>query len=257
MFSGMGLRVALFITLLCASICYVMWHARRVKKNPQLSSTYEQDRITAQNVALDVDSVEPLTGRQKAVLVIFILGIAFTVWGIVSQGYYIDELAAIFLAIGIIGGFVGGLKPSQICDEFEKGCVNMLFPCIMIGLANAVIVLLQDACIMDTIIYALSSVLNNLSSTVAAWGMFVVQDLFNVLVPSGSGQAAITMPIMAPLADMLGLTRQTAVLAFQMGDAFTNVMAPTGGEILAALAMCGGISFKKWMKYLAPLFAIW
>ena len=257
MFSGMGLRVALFITLLCASICYVMWHARRVKKNPQLSSTYEQDRITAQNVALDADSVEPLTGRQKAVLVIFILGIAFTVWGIVSQGYYIDELAAIFLAIGIIGGFVGGLKPSQICDEFEKGCVNMLFPCIMIGLANAVIVLLQDACIMDTIIYALSSVLNNLSSTVAAWGMFVVQDLFNVLVPSGSGQAAITMPIMAPLADMLGLTRQTAVLAFQMGDAFTNVMAPTGGEILAALAMCGGISFKKWMKYLAPLFAIW
>ncbi|MBQ9647742.1 MAG: YfcC family protein [Oscillospiraceae bacterium] len=257
MFSGMGLRVALFITLLAASIVYVMWHARRVKKNPELSSTYEQDRLTAQNVALDVDSVEPLTGRQKAVLVIFILGIAFTVWGIVSQGYYIDELAAIFLAIGIIGGIVGGLKPSQICDEFEKGCVNMLFPCIMIGLANAVIVLLQDACIMDTIIYALSSVLNNLSSTVAAWGMFVVQDLFNVLVPSGSGQAAITMPIMAPLADMLGLTRQTAVLAFQMGDAFTNVMAPTGGEILAALAMCGGISFKKWMKYLAPLFAIW
>ena len=257
MFSGMGLRVALFITLLIASICYVMWHARRVKKNPELSSTYEQDRLTAQNVALDVDSVEPLTGRQKAVLVIFVLGIAFTVWGIVAQGYYIDELAAIFLAIGIIGGIVGGLKPSQICDEFEKGCVNMLFPCIMIGLANAVIVLLEDASIMDPIIHALSSVLNNLSSTVAAWGMFVVQDLFNVLVPSGSGQAAITMPIMAPLADMLGLTRQTAVLAFQMGDAFTNVMAPTGGEILAALAMCGGIPFKKWMKYLAPLFAIW
>ena len=86
--------------------------------------------------------------------------------------------------------------------------------------------------------------------------MFVVQDLFNVLVPSGSGQAAITMPLMAPLADMLGLTRQTAVLAFQLGDAFTNVMAPTGGEILAALAICK-VPFKKWAKFLLPLFIIW
>jgi len=257
MFSGMGLRVPLFITLLFVSICYVMWHARRVKKNPELSSTYEIDKITAQNVALDADNVAPLTGRQKLVLVIFILGIAFTVWGIVTQGYYIDELAAIFLAIGIIGGLAGGLRPSEICDHFEKGCGNMLFPCIMIGLANAVVLLLQDANIMDPIIHGLSSLLNGLSPTLAACGMFVVQDLFNVLVPSGSGQAAITMPIMAPLADMLGLTRQTAVLAFQMGDAFTNVMAPTGGEILAALAMCGGVSFKKWMKYLLPLFLMW
>lgn len=257
MFSGMGLRVALFITLLTASICYVMWHARRVKKNPQLSSTYDVDRLNAENVVLDVDNIAPLTGRQKLVLAVFILGIAFTVWGIVTQGYYIDELAAIFLAIGIIGGIIGGLKPSQICDHFEKGCVNMLFPCLMVGLANAVIIILKDASIMDPIIHFLSGLLNGLPATLAACGMFVVQDLFNVLVPSGSGQAAITMPIMAPLADMLGLTRQTAVLAFQMGDAFTNVMAPTGGEILAALAMCGGISFKKWMKYLLPLFIVW
>ncbi len=257
MFSGMGLRVALFIVLISVSICYVTWHALRVKKDPRRSSTYEEDRITAQNVAINVDDVAPLTTRQKLVLVVFVLGIAFTVWGIVTQGYYIDELAAIFLAIGIIGGVIGGLKPSEICDRFEEGCKNMLFPCIMIGLANAVIILLRDASIMDTIIYYMSSCLNNLSPTVAAWGMFVVQDLFNVLVPSGSGQAAITMPIMAPLADMLHLTRQTAVLAFQLGDAFTNVMAPTGGEILAALAMCGGVSFKKWAKYLLPLFLMW
>ena len=257
MFSGMELRVPLFIVLLAVSICYVMWHAHRVKKNPELSSTHEIDLVTAQNIELDTDNVAPLTGRQKLVLVVFVLGIAFTVWGIVTQGYYIDELSGIFLAIGIIGGVIGGLKPSEICDHFEKGCGNMLFPCIMIGLANSVIVLLQDACIMDPIIHGLSSLLNGLTPTLAACGMFVVQDLFNVLVPSGSGQAAITMPIMAPLADMLGLTRQTAVLAFQLGDAFTNVMAPTGGEILAALAMCGGISFKKWMKYLLPLFLMW
>lgn len=139
MFSGMGLRVCIFITLLSVSICYVMWHALRVKRRPELSSTYEQDLLTAKNVALNADDVAPLTSRQKTVLVVFILGIAFTVWGIVTQGYYIDELAAIFLAIGIVGGVVGRLKPGELCDQFEKVCVNMLFPCLMIGLANSVI----------------------------------------------------------------------------------------------------------------------
>lgn len=257
MFSGMGLRVVLFICLLSVSIVYVMWHAYRVKKNPELSPVYENDLEMSKKVVLNTDDIKPLTGRQKGVLAIFILGLAYTVWGIVTQGYYIDELAAIFLAIGIVGGLVGGLTPSKICDEFVKGCGDMLFPCLMIGLANSVIYLLEEASIMDSIIHGLASVLNGLPAIAAGWGMFVVQDVFNVLVPSGSGQAAITMPIMAPLADMLGLTRQTAVLAYQMGDAFTNIMAPTGGEILAALAMCGAIPFRKWMRYLLPLFIAW
>ena len=256
MFSGIGLRVVLFIVLEAVSIAYVMWYARRVKKNPTRSGVYEYDQLYNKDVILDTEDIPKLTVRQKLVLVIFILGIAFTVWGIITQGYYIDELAAIFLAVGILGGIVGGLKPSEICDCFEEGCHNMLFPGIMIGLANAAIIILQDANIMDTIIHALSGLLNHLPASLLACGMFVIQDLFNVLVPSGSGQAAITMPLMAPLADMLGITRQTAVLAFQMGDAFTNVMAPTGGEILAALAICK-VPFKKWAKFLLPLFIIW
>ena len=257
MFSGMELRVPLFVVLMIVSISYVMWYARRVKKDPKKSLCYEDDLINRQKVSLDVDNIPALTGRQKLVLLVFIAGIAFTVWGIVTQGYYIDELAAIFLAIGVVGGLIGGLRPSEICDHFEKGCVNMLFPCLMVGLANSVIVLLNDAAIMDPIIHSLAGLLDGLSPTIAAWGMFIVQDLFNLLVPSGSGQAAITMPIMAPLADMLGLTRQTAVLAFQLGDAFTNVMSPASAEVLAALAMCGGISIKKWLKFLAPLFIFW
>ena len=257
MFSGMELRVPLFLTLLVVSIAYVTWHARRVSRDPESSAVYELDRITARDTALDTETVAPLTGRQKLVLAIFVLGIAFTVWGIVVEQYYIDELSAIFLAIGILGGIAGGLRPSEICRCFQKGCADMLFPCLMIGLANSVVVLLEGASIMDPIIHGLSGLLAGLPPTLAACGMFVIQDVFNVLVPSGSGQAAITMPIMAPLADMLGLTRQTAVLAFQMGDAFTNVMAPTGGEILAALAMCGGVPFKTWMKYLLPLFLMW
>lgn len=257
MFSGMGLRIAVFVVLLTVSIIYVTWHALRVKKNPQLSSTYEMDLVTAKNVALNVDNSVPLTTRQKIVLVIFVGGIAFTVYGIIVKGYYIDELAGIFLAIGIIGGLVGGLRPGEICEHFEKGCVNMLFPCLMVGLANSVIILLEQSNMMDFIIHLLVSALNGLSPMLTAFGMFITTDLFNVLIPSGSGKAAIVMPIMVPLADMMDITRQTSVLAFQLGDAFTNVMAPTGGEILAALAMCGGVSFKKWMKYLLPLFIAW
>lgn len=158
-----------------------------MKKNPTLSSTYEIDRITAQNLTIDTESGTPLTTRQKLTLVVFIIGLALTVWGIVNLGFGIDELSGIFLAIGIIGGLVGGLRPSEICDHFEKGCGNMLFPCLMIGLANSVVILLQEANIMDAIIHFLSSLLNGLPPTLAACGMFVVQDLFNVLVPSGSG----------------------------------------------------------------------
>ncbi|MBQ8933304.1 MAG: YfcC family protein [Lachnospiraceae bacterium] len=256
MFSGIGLRIALFIVLESCSICYVLWYAKRVKANPRLSGAYEYDELYNRGLKLDHENVPVLTGRHKLVLLVLLAGMIFTVWGIIMRGYYIDELAAVFLAVGIIGGVIGGLKPGEICDAFVQGCHDMLLPGIMIGLANAVLVILQDANIMDTIIHALASGLNRLPSALLACGMFVIQDLFNVLVPSGSGQAAITMPLMAPLADMLGVTRQTAVLAFQLGDAFTNVMAPTGGEILAALAICR-VPFSKWVKFLLPLFAIW
>ena len=256
LFSGIALRSVLFVCLLTVSILYVMWHAYRVKKNPQSSSVYEYDMLHAHEHLIDIDYMPKVTTRCKLVLIVFVGGIAYTVYGIIVKKYYIDELSAIFLAIGILGGLVGGLKPSKICDEFLKGCTNMLFPCVMIGLANAAIVILKSANIMDTIIYALSGLLNNLPPSIMACGMFILQDVLNVLVPSGSGQAAVTMPLMAPLSDMLGVTRQTAVLAFQMGSTFTDVLAPTSGEILAALAMCK-TPYGKWIRYLLPLFCMW
>ena len=257
LFSGMELRIPLFIVLITLSSSYVMWYAGRIKRNPVLSTMYEADRITRENVVLDVDEIPPMTARQKIVLAVFITGMVVTVGGIVTRGFQIDELAAVFLAIGITGGIAGGLRPNDICDYFVKGCINMLLPGLMVGLANSIVILLEYAYIMDPVIHGLTGLLGGLPASVAACGMFVVQDLFNLVVSSGSGQAAITMPIMVPLADMLGLTRQTAVLAFQMGDAFTNVMSPAGPVIMAALAMCGGIPVKKWLKWLLPLFIMW
>ena len=256
LFSGMGLRIVLFVCLEAASILYVMWFARAVKKNPKFSTVYAYDVEFNKGKRLDIENIPKLTTRQILVLIVFIVGIAASVWGVITQGWYIDELSGIFLAIGIIGGIVGGSRPGEICENFIKGLKDMVLPCVMIGLANAAIVLLQEANILDTILHALETVLAKLPAKLIPVGMFAFHEIFNVVVPSGSAQATITMPLMVPLADKYEITRQTAVLAFQLGDAFTNVLAPTGGEILAALAICR-VPFGKWVKYLLPLFLIW
>lgn len=254
LFSGIGLRGALFVTLMIVSIIYTMIYAHKIKKNPESSSVHQEDMEF--NKHLNIDEIPDMTLRHKLVLLIFAGTIVALVVGVIKYGFYIDELAALFLICGILCGIVGGLSAGEIADSFMKGCGDLLFACIMIGMCNAAILIMQDASIMDTIIHALASTLNGLPATLSACGMFVVQDVFNVLVPSGSGQAAITMPLMAPLADLIGVSRQTAVLAFQMGDAFTNVLAPTGGEIIAACAMAR-IPYGKWLKWLIPLFILW
>ena len=256
MFSGMTLRLVLFVALLLVSMAYVMWHANRVKKHPEKSPCRTADLENAKKYVLDVENIAPLTGRQKLVLVVLLLAILWTIYGVLVHGYYIDELAAVFLTAGVVAGPLGGARPSRICDDFLKGAANMLAPCMMIGMANAVVLMMTDAGIIDTIIYALSNLLLGLPSALLAIGMFVVQTLFNLVVPSGSGQAAITMPLMAPLADMVGVTRQTAVLAYQLGSTFTDLIGPTSGEILVAGAMCG-IAYPKWFKWLLPLFCLW
>lgn len=254
MFSGMGFRAVVFLALMAVSITYVMVYARKVKKNPQASLVYEFDKNKERDINLDGDV--SLSTRQKLVLLTLLGVMIAMVVGIVKFGFYIDELAALFLIGGIIAGVIGGLKPGQMADEFLKGCENLLFAGVMIGLCNAALIIMEDANIMDTIIHALAGLLSGLPPTLSACGMFIVQDVFNVLVPSGSGQAAITMPLMAPLADLIGVSRQTSVLAFQLGDAFTNVMAPTGGELLAACAIAK-IPWGKWAKWLFPLFILW
>ncbi len=256
MFSGMGLRIALFIVLEMASMIYVLWYARLVKKSPKLSGAYAYDKEHNQDKKLNLENIPAFTLRQKLVVAVFLIGVVFSVWGIISRGFYVDELSGVFLATAIAGGAVGGLKPSEICRKFEKGCHDMLLPGIMIGLANSAMLLLENANAMDSILHAMAGALGRFPSSLMACGMFLFHEVFNVFVPSGSAQARITMPLMVPLADMHGMTRQTAVLAYQLGDAFTNVLAPTGGEILAALAICK-VPFGKWVRFLLPIFIIW
>ena len=254
MFSGIELRIAILVVMYIITTAFVMRHAMKVKKNPESSPMYELDKNRAKSE--DFDDEQKLTKRQGLVLVVFAAAMVYLVYGVIKHGYYIDELSAIFLMMGVLAGIVGGLKPRAMADAFLQGCRNMLVPCIMVGLCKASTIILTDAAVLDTIINFLAGLLGSLPKFLTAFGMFVVQDLFNVLVPSGSGQAAITMPIMAPLADVVGVTRQTAVLAFQFGDAITNCITPASGMTISCLTIAG-VPLKKWWKFVLPLVALW
>lgn len=254
MFSGIQLRLVILLVLYVINVTFVTLHARKVRANPQSSSMYEMDRARTDILAVDVE--ERLTGRHKLVLLLFVVTVAALIYGVINYGFYIDELAALFLIMGVAAGIVGGLRPGEIADSFVKGSHNMLFPCIMVGFCKATTVILTDALIMDSIIHFLASLLNGIPAAFTACGMFLIQAVFNLLVPSGSGQAAITMPIMAPLADLLHITRQTAVLAFQLGDASTNCITPASGMTMSALAIAG-VPLNKWWKFFVPLVLIW
>ena len=257
MFSGIQYRVVVWAVLVIATIAYAMWYGFKIKKNPSSAYNYEVDqKYRAEMDFGSITEVEKISGRQIAVLAIFFGAFIFVPFSVIKWKFYIDEMAGIFVIVGILVAIVGGLKANEVADIFVEGAKDLVWAGIIIGMCYAATNIMKDGQIMDTIVNAMGIALGGTSKAVSASGMFIFQDLFNFLVPSGSGQAAITMPFMAPLADILGVTRQTSVLAFQLGDAFTNVVAPTSGEIMAALAICK-VPYSKWFKFIGPLWAIW
>ena len=256
LFSGIGFRFFGWAVLVTASIIYMMIYAHKIKQDPTKAYNYEIDEKYRSEMDFDLSSIEKMSGRQAGVLAVFFAGFVFIPIAVIKWGFYIDEMAGVFIIVGLLCAIIGGLKPGETADNFVDGAKDFVWAGLIIGMCFTVTMILKDALIMDTIVNAMGSVLSGLHSSVAAVGMFVLQDLLNFLIPSGSGQAAITMPFMAPLADVLGVNRQVAVLAFQYGDAFTNVIAPTSGEIMAALAICH-VPYSKWFKFMWKLWVIW
>ena len=257
MFSGIGYRVIVWIAILIPTIIYMMVYARKITKNPEKAYNFGIDKkYRAQMDLAALEKVEKITGRQKIVLLLFFGSFIFVAFSVIKWGFYIDEMSAIFLIVGILCAIVGRIKADRVADGFLEGAKDMIWAGLVIGMCYTVTNILQDAQIMDSIVNGMGTILKGMSTTVSASGMFILQDLLSFIIPSGSGQAAVTMPFMAPLADILGLTRQTAVLAFQLGDAFTNVVTPTSGELMAALAICH-IPYSKWFKFMGPLWGIW
>ncbi|HWI48726.1 MAG TPA: C4-dicarboxylate ABC transporter permease [Rummeliibacillus sp.] len=251
-FSGIGYRLIVFVVFYATAAIFVYRHAMKVKKNPDLGIYGKFEKLSPHTKD---DLSITFTLRHKLVLTAFLLNFVILIIGVMKYGWYIPEIAGLFLMFGIIMGIVGGLGASEIADSFVKGTSELIGGALIIGLAQTVLVIFKTGGLMDTILHFASTLLNDLPSTFTAVGMMILQMIINFLVPSQSGQAALTMPIMAPLADLVGVTRQTAVLAFQLGDGIAASMFPTNGALIAALAVAG-IPWNKWVRWYFKFFII-
>ncbi|HOX31198.1 MAG TPA: AbgT family transporter, partial [Spirochaetales bacterium] len=232
--SGMGYRVVIFVIQTFIAFGFIFWYAQRVKKNPKLSVMYEIDQGREK---IDLGSKSAFTLQQKLVLVLMLLGFAVLIWGVIKLGWYIDEIAALFLIMGCVCGFVGGKGPSKVAEAFVEGSTALTVGALVVGVARAILVVLSQGGILHTIVHGMAAAVSGLPPFLSAIGMYVVQILISVIIPSGSGMASVTMPIMGPLATLLGMTQQTAVLIYQFADGFTNIIIPTSGYLLAGVAL--------------------
>lgn len=253
LFSGMGYRIIVYILMTTITILYVYFYARKIKKNPQLSSMYEFDQTREEK--LDMTQLKEFTTQHMIILFSVAASMGILVYGVVKLGWYVQEISALFLGMGIFCGLIGGLGLNGVAESLAKGMANIASGALVVGFARAILVILNEGHILDTILHSASGALAALPSSVIIIGMYVFQCLLHILVPSGSGQAAVSLPLLAPLSDMVGVTRQTAVLIYQLGDGLLGTISPTQGYFMAALALAK-ISWVKWAKWILPLFIL-
>ncbi len=253
LFSAMGFRIISWFVLVTMAVLWTMRYAKKIKADPTKSLMYGVDMGS---LALDHDELleSKFTGRDKLVLTFVVAIIGLLVWGVIKKGWYFNEIAGLFLIMGVFAGFISGMKPSQLASCYVEGLKDITFGALVIGLSRGILIVMREGNIIDTVIYGLAQPLSLFPKWVAAEGMLFIQTLINFFIPSGSGQAATTMPIMAPLSDLLGITRQTAVLAYQYGDGFSNILWPT--TLLPVMCGIARVPIEKWWKYFVPFFLL-
>ena len=254
-FSGLGYRFVCLVVFLIVTNIYIIWYAKKIKANPESSVVYEMEQ---ENKKIEVSEKQhdKIESRHYLVLLIVIACFVLLVYGSQNWKWKLQENAAMFIWMGVLSGFAYGFGPSKIAEEFTKGAKKLVYGALMIGMANGISLILADGKILDTTVQYLGGLLVALPSYLQAAGMFLMQLLINGLITSGSGQAAATMPIMLPVADIIGMTKQTAVLAFNFGDGLSNYILPTSSALMGFIAMVG-ISYSNWMKFMWRLFLIW
>ena len=313
LFSGLEYRFFCWLILTAVAIAFVLWYAKKVKKNPEISPVYKLDaywRERAASVSEATTATSPATATSsttpKAPYVVFALlalaqilfavyhpstcitigdgslhlpllpihatlytlsgfwaakrslsafnlhillfTILYLVTGVLGYGWYIMEISALFLVMGICSGLAAGKGLDKVMQLFLEGVKDILVPAMVIGLASGIIFILQEGKVIDTILYGVSKTMAQTGEVGSVGVMYVFQTLLNLVMPSGSAKAALTMPIMGQFADLIHLSRQTAVLAFQFGDGFTNMITPTSGVLLGVLGVAK-IPYALWFKW--------
>jgi uncharacterized ion transporter superfamily protein YfcC len=246
--SGWALRLFMMVAFLAVAFHHLYRYALRVQRDPASSLVAHIDYSSGFDMPDDV----ALDKRRIAILLVFAAVVVFFVYGASSYGWYISELNAVFLGLGLIAAAIAGIAPGDASRTFISGAADMTAAALIVGFARTIEVVLSSGQIIDTIINSIANVLTNFGAEASAVGMLAVQTICNFFIPSGSGQAFVTMPIMSPLATLTGVPQQTAVLAYQFGDGFTNMIVPTSALVMGALAL-GKIPYGAWVRFVGPL----
>ena len=248
MFSALGFHVIVLIAFTVLLCIMLMAYAKRLEKDQTKSLMYEMDKAFIENNRVDFDNLPEFNTRRKVILGIVAGTVAVLIYGVLNYGWYFEELTALFMVMGLLVTVVEGKGINWFCDTLVAGMKTIVTGALMVGFARGILIVLNDAQILHTILHWAAGIVTKLPSYMAVVGQYVFQCLMNYIIPSGSGQATATMPIMAPLADLTGLTRQVAVQCEVIGDALSNPFTPTAGNIHAGLAMAG-IPYVTWVKY--------
>jgi len=246
--SGQAIRWLLLVICLGVGVHHTLRYARQVQADGTCSLVHDVSYATG----FDVPEAMRFTPARLAAVVVFVAGVGICVYGVGMRGWYLTELIAVFLGMALLSALATKQSPNRVAGAFCGGAAELTTTAIIIGFARAIQVVLTEGQVIDTIIHGLATPLQALPGQVAVLGMLAVQTLCNIFIPSGSGQAYVTMPIMAPLADLIGISRQTAVLAFQFGDGFTNMVVPTNALLMGMLALAR-IPYHRWLRFVCPL----
>jgi len=253
LFSGIGYRFVVWVIVTATAIFFVMRYALKIRNNPAQSFMYEKDLLRRADLHLDeIDQFSGLSPTHLAVLLTFLGGLVVMITGVLRYNWFIEEMSAVFLATGIAVGIVGRMKIGEITTAFVSGAKDLVGTALIIGLARGILLISREGLILDAMLNFLAGPIDSLPPMISAQFMFIIQSVINFFVPSGSGQAALTMPIIGPLADLTGISRQTAVLAFQFGDGFSNMIIPTSAVTMSVLSLAD-IPWEKWARWILPL----
>ena len=251
LFSGWGYRVVCYVIFMVITLVFIVRYAEKVKKDPTKSVLYDYAGDHGDSAfAIDIDA--EVTKKQSLVLILLLLTFGLMVFGTISYSWGTTELTALFLGFGILMGLAGGMTPDQVAQEFSKGLGGIAFGAIVVGFSRAIVLVLEDGHVLDTIVYFLTECIAGAGDSMTLIGMFLIQSLINFFIGSGSGQAAATMPIMIPLSDTLEVSRQSTVLAFQFGSGITDMIYPA----MVYYLPFADIPYDRWAKHILKLVLI-
>lgn len=257
--SGATFRLVMWVVVTLASAGFMMAYAERIRKNPQKSVVYAEDSHFRSRINSVSEEEKEFTLGHKLILLEMLAVLIWIIWGVTQRGFYIPEIASQFFVMGFAAGVtaiifhLNGMTINGMASAFQGGVSDLAGTAVVVGMAKGILLVLGGSeadvpSTLNTVLYGIGTLLDGVPAFIGAWAMYIFQSLFNLVVTSNSGQAALTMPIMAPLSDLVGVPRQIAVLAYQLGAGFVDAFTPVSASLIGVLGVAG-IEWGKWAKF--------